>query len=314
MNAPTRPSDPLCEPTARASRWDYPIDASMSTHEGVGIILDALLRVMIGAEQGVLGARDADALHDYRVALRRTRSALSLFGELLAPPVRRRGRKLFKDLGRRTTAARDLDVLLLAMPGYTEDLAPAERAGLGALESRIAQRRDREYDMVCRRLGSDGYRSELSSWHADLEQLAASSGEERFTERAIAAIRDAAGRIEGLAVTLGSENPGAALHRLRIRYKKLRYALEFAAALTPGGQIEAVIARLKALQDQLGEHQDLLVHGQLIAELGGSDAAARRLAEELAKRRRILREAIEAQAPALEAKLADELDRALETG
>ena len=62
------------------------------------------------------------------------------------------------------------------------------------------------------------------------------------------AVRKAGARI-------GPASPAADYHRLRIRCKRLRYALEFLADLYPG-ETRPLIGRLVTVQDVLGLHQD----------------------------------------------------------
>jgi CHAD domain-containing protein len=288
----------------------------MAVERALAVILETLVAVIEESDPGAVEPRNQDGLHDFRVAVRRTRSALALFGEVLPTPVLRHGRKLFKDLGRRTTDARDLDVLLLELPGYVEELGPAERLGLGELESRIGLEIEREYAPIRRFLAGKSYRREMQSWRAHLDRLARTTEGEPTRRCMATAIRKAAGRTEELAETLAADDPGAALHRLRIRFKKLRYALEFASPLTPGGEVDGVIALLKQLQDQLGSHQDLVVHERLIARFcfardAPPNLLGRRLGEILAARRERLRDSIEAQATSFAVELASELDRAL---
>jgi len=65
--------------TDGAGAWPPPVDASMSAAEASRVIFITLARTMRAHEAGVRAA-DVEALHQYRVAVRRTRSALS--GEL----------------------------------------------------------------------------------------------------------------------------------------------------------------------------------------------------------------------------------------
>lgn len=306
----------LPEPALISTRWEYPIDASMAVGRALAAILETLIAVIDESDPGVIEPRNPDGLHDLRVAVRRTRSALALFGEVLPAPALRHGRKFFKDLGRRTTDARDLDVLLLELPGYVEELGPAERVGLGELESRIGLEIEREYAAIRSWLAGKPYRREMQSWRAHLDRLASTTEGEPIRRSMAEAIRKAAGGTEKLAETLAADDPGAALHRLRIRFKKLRYALEFASPLAPGGEVDAVIALLKQLQDQLGLHQDLVVHERLIerfccARDAPPNPLGRRLGEILAARRERLRGSIEAQATSFAVELASELDGAV---
>lgn len=252
---------------------------------------------MVGNEQGVIQRRDQESLHDYRVALRRTRSALSLFRGVLEPAMDRRGRKFFADLGRRTSKARDLDVLLVALPGYLD--LTGDRSGLERLERRVAREKERQYAAIRRWLAGKTYERAMTLWQSDLDRLATTASESLIGQRAAKAIGEAASRAVRQVDRLGRKDPDATIHRLRIRFKKLRYALEFSRALAPGGEVEDFIGVLKLQQDELGIYQDLVVHGLRIEEFtrtGEGDSeivlTGNRLVESLRRRRASLREAI----------------------
>jgi CHAD domain-containing protein len=46
------------------------------------------------------------------------------------------------------------------------------------------------------------------------------------------------------------------LHKLRIRVKKLRYAAEFLAALSPDPATESYLSALRGVQDEVGSFND----------------------------------------------------------
>jgi len=292
---------------SNARRWSYAIDASMPATRAVATILETLLGVMVGNEQGVIERRDQESLHDYRVALRRTRSALSLFRGMLEPAMDRRGRKFFADLGRRTSTARDLDVLRLALHGYVEDPAGAAPAGMARLEQEIARETRRRYAAIRRWFESKTYGREIATWRSDLAGLAATAGSGPMAEGAARAIRKAALRVDRQIERVATDDPAVSIHRLRIRFKKLRHALEFSRSLVradePAGadEINGFIDALEHLQDELGSYQDLVVHQRRIGEFcgaKGSDTAleslGRRLIVSLDERRQSLRESIQA--------------------
>jgi CHAD domain-containing protein len=83
-------------------------------------------------------------------------------------------------------------------------------------------------------------------------------------------------------------------HRLRIRMKRLRYACDFFAASFAGAAARPYIKRLAALQDILGELNDIAVARRLLAEIAprGSApdiaAAAGHVRHALAVRERML--------------------------
>ena len=79
----------------------------------------------------------------------------------------------------------------------------------------------------------------------------------------------------GRAIT--PTTPAEDVHELRKDAKKLRYLLECFGGLLPASARKAFVKRLKALQDNLGEHQDAEVHvaqlRQAVAELPPATAA-----------------------------------------
>jgi CHAD domain-containing protein len=65
---------------------------------------------------------------------------------------------------------------------------------------------------------------------------------------------------------LHEDAPPEAFHRLRVRVKRLRYALETLRDLG-GRRLGKALARLEGLQEVLGEHQDAVAQGARLREL-----------------------------------------------
>lgn len=63
-------------------------------------------------------------------------------------------------------------------------------------------------------------------------------------------------------------------HRLRKRLKRLRYAIEFVAALFPTRGVKRYLRRLRVAQDQLGRYNDLCVAEAAYAPLAASEPRA----------------------------------------
>ena len=68
---------------------------------------------------------------------------------------------------------------------------------------------------------------------------------------------------------IGPTSPATDYHRLRIRCKRLRYALEFLSDLYPGAT-RPLMRRLVTVQDVLGVHQDADVAGRPVHARGGA--------------------------------------------
>ena len=63
---------------------------------------------------------------------------------------------------------------------------------------------------------------------------------------------------------IGPDSPAEQVHDLRKDAKKLRYLMECFGSLFPSGARKKYVMRLKALQDNLGEHQDAEVHVHML--------------------------------------------------
>ena len=220
-------------------------------------VLRRQLAALLAKEPGTRLGDDSEELHDMRVASRRLRAALSLFEEFLPPSAAKLADDL-RWLGQTLGAVRDLDVQLEQLNGWLMGLTAEDRDALSEVRSLLESQRtaareamltaldSRRYQLFVGRSGrllrsARGRRSGTASMPA--RAVAPDLIEERFR-----AFRRAARRI-------GGDSPAAEYHRVRIRGKRLRYALEFLADLYPG-QTGPLTKRLTSLQDLLGLHQD----------------------------------------------------------
>ena len=128
-----------------------------------------LLRLLDTLEANVAGAiRDIDTefLHDLRVSVRRTRSALKLGGHLLPDGLADEYRPEFKWLGDLTTPTRDLDVHLLTFDAGAAALTSASPADLAPFHDYLVERRTREQRRLTRALRSARFKKLTTSWRS----------------------------------------------------------------------------------------------------------------------------------------------------
>lgn len=233
-----------------------------SAYDAARQIFGSQLAMMTATVDGVIADLDTEFLHDFRVAVRRTRSALKELPGILPPRPEAHFRGEFKWLGDVTTPSRDLDVYLLTYPefgasvgGPPEDLEPLRQLLIS--EKRAAHRE------LARHLRGARYRrlcTEWARWHADSppgELGPAASA--LIGEVADARIRRVSRRVLRAGAAITDESPDEALHDLRKRCKELRYLLEFFGGLYPSATTAGLVAALKGLQDNLGEFQDTAV-------------------------------------------------------
>ncbi len=227
----------------------------------IGAVALAVLRRHFAAlrarEPGTRLGDDIEELHDMRVASRRLRAALSLFADTLPDSILGMADDL-RWIGGALGAVRDLDVQLEQLGGWLTEVPPEDRRALDVLRRLLERERDDARASLLEALDSRRYDSFVSRFGRALRAREPRRGA-AYSRPALAVAPDLieqrlrAVRRSGRAITPAS--PPAAYHRLRIRGKRLRYALEFLADLYPGGT-RPLVRRLVALQDLLGLHQD----------------------------------------------------------
>jgi CHAD domain-containing protein len=197
---------------------------------------------------------DTEALHDFRVAIRRMRVTLRGYPEASESLSKKQRAKLRK-LARHTNPARDAEVQLQWFRERKARFTPAQRAALTRFRARLrAQRR--------RRLAST--QRKLHRWFMKLERklrrrlvvvpARAHDSGAPFRAVAAAALLQQAGELNSrMKHTLTESNPGD-LHATRIAAKRLRYLLEPVVAGLNAG--DAVVERLRVLQGKLGSLTD----------------------------------------------------------
>jgi len=230
----------------------------------------------IAAHAAVL--RDApgpDAVHQLRVAARRLRSALSTFrpvveGDAYAP-LKAELRWLAKAFDR----ARNLDVFALEGLAPAAETGPAP-AGLGGLKAAVSAAREAARKEAAETAASDRFRR-LMIDAADWIETGAWLGRAAAAEPARAYAAHVLERRRRTLIGRGrriASGDDAARHAVRMQAKKLRYAAEGFAALYPAKAADRFVGRVKALQDRLGELNDIAAAEALTLGLGLTPEAA----------------------------------------
>lgn len=251
-------------PRDYASKVDVELEPEMSADAAGKLIFSQLLRTIKTNEQGVIGDIDSEFLHDFRVAIRRTRVALGQFKSVLPEQEMSRYQAFFSWLGKLTGDSRDLDVYLLNIDGYKTKLPTDIRQSLVPLNHLLLQKKSHAHQSMVKQLQSNKYISGLTEWQdflaagvsADSSASAAALTVKQLADQRIwKTYRQAVKQGEAI----DADSPPEALHRLRKTCKKLRYLIEFFQRLYPERPIQKIIQALKRLQDVLGQYQDLSV-------------------------------------------------------
>jgi len=250
---------------ARATKGErIALDRGMSTAAGFAAICYSCMRQFRLNEPLVIAAREPAALHQARVSMRRLRSAFSLFRPVIAgdevfAALREEVRWFTNQLG----DARNMDVLLKRVGGRSEELRQL-----------LEGERERAYGQVLEALASARLRGMMLDLVAWIE-----TGPWRRSKRAREPLEDFASdqldkrwrkvKKGGRAL---AELDSEARHQLRIEVKKLRYAIEFLAALQAGeaaARQKGFAAEVEEMQEQLGHLNDAETARDLLAGLLG---------------------------------------------
>lgn len=257
------------KPLSYSSKVGAKLNEGMAAEEALRIILSRLAEIMTQNEDGVLKDIDTEFLHDFRVAVRRTRSALGQMKKAVPATVLKEFKAGFGWLGTVTGPTRDLDVYLLKLPGYAKALDPATVKNLEPLFRHIEVRRKGEQEKLKTALLGKRFKSLKKKWGTALGKTWNSSQEwylgrlpaKEVADRRIFKLYKSIAK-QGALLT--PESAPEAVHRLRIAAKKLRYMIEFFSSLHPPEKVSEVVAKLKILQDTLGDFQDFEVHRLLL--------------------------------------------------
>ncbi|HUB43838.1 MAG TPA: CHAD domain-containing protein [Acetobacteraceae bacterium] len=233
-------------------------------------LTDVVLHFAPAAAEDVSGP---EPVHQMRVGLRRLRSTITVFRPLLDCPELQAAATGLKILGQRLGPTRDWDVFL------TDTLAPVTAAfpqdqRLTRLASAAARRRQqchaalREFleGAEFRRLGIElAWLAGARCWHpapptepdGDLSLRGFAA---HILDRRLSKLHGG----DDLA-----EQDAAGRHKLRLRVKRVRYAVELFESLYPGKPTRRLMHRLAEAQDGLGTLNDLSVAETLLSQLGG---------------------------------------------
>ena len=264
-------------PVAAEKACNPELSAGMSTGRAFTMIGRACLRQLVANEPATI-RRDAEALHQMRVALRRLRATISLFSDVVSDDRIDTIKTELRWLAREFGPARDLDTLLI------EVLKPlrkqhANEPGLVSISKMFARERLKGYRRAQEAVQSARFRTlvldtaewvEAGPWSMSEDPLMRARREMPIEMHAAEQLSRRRKRIRRRGAKIGDLSPEQ-LHRLRIQVKKARYAAEFFSSVYQGKKAtkrcEKVLSSLMQLQNCLGGFNDIMTRKALFAEI-----------------------------------------------
>lgn len=220
-----------------------------------------------------------DSVHDARTAARRLRALLNGFRAQLSPSSAHRYRFWLKRVTRELGGLRDVDVAQQNIAVLASTAHGRRRDALDSLGSGLDQRRHRLAGRLQARMAK-------SAWSADVQKLKTAAADVALilpSPHPIATVARsllARRRRRMRALLRKARRSEPALHRLRLKVKRLRYFLEESARFGAGLGNARELQLLKRLQDCLGQLHDLVV----LKDLSKGGASSRVARKELRKK------------------------------
>lgn len=275
------------------------VQSTMPVAEACRLLLHTQLIAMLENEAGVRLSHEMEYVHEMRVAIRRARAALKLYGKFFKPKAIRALRKALRATARQLGQVRDLDVALAKAKRKGDSQGRRKKAQAQLLAEWQAQRA-LAYDTLLSWLDSRAYSTFVADFydfcttpglgakarHTGVGEAPPPTQVRHVMPSLLMARFEQVRTYEGL-VRAGEIVDYATVHALRIDCKYLRYSLEFVRHLL-GAEGEILIGRLKTLQDLLGDLNDAVVAKEMMAHHAdqlGSAVLARQQAviDELSK-------------------------------
>jgi CHAD domain-containing protein len=252
--------------------------------------LRAYLRAQLEAierhDPAVRVGSDPEDVHKLRVAVRRSRAALREARTLLGDEEGRTLRDELKWLGGRLGPARDLDVLIAHLRHEVAELDGPDAVPAGKIVVQLEEERQAAQQELLETLDSERYASLLALLGRVVDAPPVATSDVSLNRRTRREFKKLRRQVDALGTTPSND----ALHRARIRAKRLRYATELSSQLL-GKKGDGVVEAAKAFQDVVGAHQDAVVAEDYIrtavrrARGIGAGVAAGRLIERERQRR-----------------------------
>ena len=243
---------------------------------GIGLTAEVVLRRIGRAcldhmlrNEDLALAGDAEGIHQMRVALRRLRAILSSFSPLLPADQRRWASEQLRWVGSSLGEARNLDV-------FSSSVLPPARAALPVASEfeRLAlaaeKRRQSAHAEAAAAISSTRYTKAvlaLLRWLDGDDWLVGGEALLQPIDAVAPALLDRCLRQAEKRARHFAQQSAAKRHSLRIALKKLRYAGELLATLYDHDAAKLFIQRLKRLQDDLGDANDVQVGAEIVASL-----------------------------------------------
>lgn len=264
----------------------FELTGKQTIHQALAEIYPVCIANIVENEEACLDGTDPEGVHQMRVSVRRLRTSLKVFDGYLDPARTAWMADDLKWLGSALGPARDWDVYITEMLDQVSGYGVDGKA-IDTLRSAAEEKRAGAYEAVRKTLSSRRYAKmifHLTAFVAVEGWLAMPADPADPLLRSLEQCAgDILSRPHRKLLKQGKKletQDMEARHDVRIRLKKLRYAVDFLRGVYPGKQTSKYVKSLQSLQDQFGHLNDVAqaMHMTNLLTASGDDVKAKTLA------------------------------------
>lgn len=221
---------------------------------------------------GVIANENQECLHEFRIAIRKSRTILGQFKHVLPASIYEKNRLRLALLSEISGPARDLDVWLAEFENQDQESEATSEQVLEPLHQALHELALSSHESLTRQLKGQAVQRSINAWRKYLsspppKRPSAPSAKTPIATLVNEKIWNLCKRIFAFQNADQKVMTLDQYHDLRKLGKKLRYLLEFFGKDYPSEDIARFLTRLKKLQTVLGELQDLQARKNIIKRI-----------------------------------------------
>ncbi len=210
--------------------------------------------------ESIQSRKEIEDIHDLRVASRRIRTVLLIFGNQFPRKKVKNWMEAVRIITRRYGATRDMDVQIAFLEELMKDNPDRKiHTGLHRIHLRLFQKRSNKDKMVDKHTHAFLNNENILDMHAMMQKINTSYTAENLPrelyELAFSTLQTTLDHFLSYEIFIHQTDKIHELHLMRIAAKKMRYTMEVFCSLYKGG-IDPYLAIMKDVQQQLGEIRD----------------------------------------------------------
>ena len=260
------------------------LDPATPARAASTILLASLGDAVRATVEQIVRGDEPEAVHDLRLALRRTRCLLGPLRGVFTRAETARVRTGLRWLGDLSGPPRDLELLIERLEATRKDLPDEEREAVDGLLAVVSRDREQARRALLKGLGSARYGRLGDAWarlassfvrptrengatRLPRQRPSVPAADQPIATVAAEAIDRAWRRLLRHGNNLSASSAAEDFHEVRIDGKKLRYLLELFRSAYPAVDLAPTIENLKSLQNCLGDLNDAQVQEDLLRKI-----------------------------------------------